>query len=84
MDCRARAMLRRLGLSLPGGIYFASAEAPQSLRYFDFAGRQIREIFTLHRDLRSGLCGSLRMAVRSSMCNWDDVSGDIMLVDHFH
>ena len=66
-----------------GGIYFASADAPQSLRYFDLAGKQIREIFTLHRDLRSGL--SVSPDCRSILyVQWDDVSGDIMLVDNFH
>ena len=41
----------------PGGIYFASADAPQSLHYFDFADKQIREVFTLHRDLRERALG---------------------------
>ncbi len=67
----------------PGGIYFASADAPQSLRYFDFAGKRIRESFTLHRDLESGL--SVSPDGRSILyVQRDDVSGDIMLVDHFH
>jgi Tol biopolymer transport system component/DNA-binding winged helix-turn-helix (wHTH) protein len=67
----------------PGGIYFASADAPQSLRYFNFAGKQIREVFTLHRDLLSGL--SVSPDGHSILyVQWDDVSGDIMLVDHFH
>jgi Tol biopolymer transport system component/DNA-binding winged helix-turn-helix (wHTH) protein len=67
----------------PGGIYFASADAPHSLRYFEFAGKQTREIFTLHRDFASGL--SVSPDGRSILyVQWDDVSGDIMLVDHFH
>lgn len=67
----------------PGGIYFASADAPQSLHYFDFADKQIREVFTLHRDLGSGL--SVSPDGRSILyVQWDDVNGDIMLVDNFH
>jgi Tol biopolymer transport system component/DNA-binding winged helix-turn-helix (wHTH) protein len=66
-----------------GGIYFASANAPQSLRYFDFASKQVREVFTLHRDLGSGL--SVSPDGRSILyVQWGDVSGDIMLVDNFH
>ena len=38
-----------------GGIYFVPAEAPRSLRYFDFATRQIRPIFEVDKDFGSGL-----------------------------
>ncbi len=38
-----------------GGIYFVPAEAPRSLRYFDFATRQIRPMFEVDKDFGSGL-----------------------------
>jgi hypothetical protein len=66
----------------PGGIYFASAEAPRSVRYFDFATRQIRPIFEVDKDFSSGLSVSPdgRWILYSQV---GDESGDIMLVDHF-
>ena len=67
----------------PGGIYFVPAEAPRSLRYFDFATRQIRPIFEVDKDFGSGLSVSPdgRWILYSQA---GDVNGDIMLVDHFH
>ena len=67
----------------PGGIYFVPAEAPRSLRYFDFATRQIRPIFEVDKDFDSGLSVSPdgRWILYSQN---GDVSSDIMLVDHFH
>src|SRR5258707_5723967 len=32
------------------GIYFLPADAPMSLRYFDFTTKQIRELFKLDKD----------------------------------
>ena len=67
----------------PGGIYFVPAEAPRSLRYFDFATRQIRPIFEVDKDFGSGLSVSPdgRWILYSLV---GDVNSDIMLVDHFH
>ena len=66
----------------PGGIYFVPAEAPRSLRYFDFATRQIRPIFEVDKDFGSGLSVSPdgRWITLFTSC---DVNSDIMLVDHF-
>jgi Tol biopolymer transport system component len=67
----------------PGGIYFVPAEAPRSLRYFDFASKQIRPILEVDKGFGGGFSVSpdgrwiLYSQVRS-------VTGDIMLVDHFH
>jgi Tol biopolymer transport system component/DNA-binding winged helix-turn-helix (wHTH) protein len=67
----------------PGGIYFVPADAPRSLRYFDFASKQIRPIFEVDKDFSSGLSVSAdgRWILYSLV---GDMSGDIMLVEHFH
>ena len=67
----------------PGGIYFVPADAPRSLRYFDFASKQIRPIFEADKDFSSGLSVSAdgRWILYSLV---GDMSADIMLVEHFH
>ena len=67
----------------PGGIYFVPADAPRSLRYFDFASKQIRTIFEVDKDFASGPSVSPdgRWILYSLV---GDTSGDIMLVEHFH
>lgn len=67
----------------PGGIYFVPAEAPRSVRYFDFASKQIRPVFEVDKDFSSGLSVSpngrwILYSLRS------DLNSDIMLIDHFH
>jgi Tol biopolymer transport system component/DNA-binding winged helix-turn-helix (wHTH) protein len=66
----------------PDGIYFVPAEAPRSLRYYDFASKQIRPIFELDNDFYSGLSVSHdgRWILYSQE---SDVNSDIMLVEHF-
>jgi Tol biopolymer transport system component/DNA-binding winged helix-turn-helix (wHTH) protein len=65
-----------------GGIYFVPAEAPRSIRYFDFATKQIRPIFEVDKDFGSGL--SVSPDGRWIHYSLVDVNSDIMLVDHFH
>ena len=66
-----------------GGIYFVPADSPRSLRYFDFATKQIRPVFEADTDFDSGL--SVSSDGRWILYSQDDkVNGDIMLVDHFH
>jgi YHS domain-containing protein len=66
----------------PGGIYFVPAEAPGSVRYFDFASKQIRPIFEVDKGLGTGL--SVSSDGRWMLYSQDRaVTGDIMLVDHF-
>jgi Tol biopolymer transport system component/DNA-binding winged helix-turn-helix (wHTH) protein len=65
----------------PDGIYFVPAEAPRSLRYYDFASKQIRPIFELDNDFYSGL--SVSPDGRWILYSQQDVNSDIMLVDHF-
>jgi Tol biopolymer transport system component/DNA-binding winged helix-turn-helix (wHTH) protein len=66
----------------PAGIYFVHAEAPRSLRYFEFATRQIRTIFEVDHDLNTGL--SISPDGRWILYSQEgDATGDIMLVDHF-
>jgi Tol biopolymer transport system component/DNA-binding winged helix-turn-helix (wHTH) protein len=66
----------------PSGIYFVPAEAPKSLRYFDFATRQIRPIFEVDKDFGGGPSVSPdgRWILYSQA---DDMTGDIMLVEHY-
>ena len=66
----------------PDGIYFVPAEAPRSLRYYDFASKQIRPIVEGDRDFGDGLSVSPdgRWIIYSQVA---DVNSDIMLVDHF-
>jgi Tol biopolymer transport system component/DNA-binding winged helix-turn-helix (wHTH) protein len=66
----------------PNGIYFVPAEEPRSLRYFDFATRQIRPIFEVDKYFGSGLSVSPdgRWMLYSLV---GDLSSDIMLVDPF-
>jgi hypothetical protein len=56
---------------------------PGSLRYFDFASKQIRPIFEVDKDFASGLSVSPdgRWILYSRVA---DTSGDIMLAEHFH
>jgi Tol biopolymer transport system component/DNA-binding winged helix-turn-helix (wHTH) protein len=66
----------------PGGIYFVPADAPRSLRYFDFASKQIRPIFESDKDFDSGL--SVSPDGRWLLCSLvGDETSDIMIVDHF-
>jgi Tol biopolymer transport system component/DNA-binding winged helix-turn-helix (wHTH) protein len=68
---------------VPGGIYFVPATAPRSMRYFDFATKQIRTVFELDKDFDGGLSISPdgRWILYAQV---DEVDSDIMLVEHFH
>ena len=65
------------------GIYFVPADAPKTVRYFDFSTRQIRRIFEVEKDFGGRLSVSPdgRWLLYSQ---YGDATGDIMLVDHFH
>lgn len=67
----------------PSGIYFVSAEAPRSLRYFDFASKHLHPIFDLDDYFGRGLSVSPdgRWILYSQI---SDINSDIMIVDHFH
>jgi len=67
---------------VPGGIYFVPADAPQSLRYFDFATKKIRQIFEAPKNFGTGL--SVSPGGDSILYSQaDEDNTDIMLVDHF-
>jgi Tol biopolymer transport system component/DNA-binding winged helix-turn-helix (wHTH) protein len=68
---------------VPGGIYFVPATAPKSMRYFDFATKQMRTVFESDKDFEGGLSISPdgRWILYSQV---DEPDSDIMLVDHFH
>ena len=67
----------------PEGIYFVPADAPKSVRFFDFATKQIRPVFDVVNDFDAGLSVSPdgRWMLYSQV---GDVNSDIMLVDNFH
>ncbi len=67
----------------PSGIYFVPADAPRSVRYFDFASKRIQTIFEADSDLGMGLSISPdgRWILYSQI---SDPTGDIMLVNDFH
>jgi len=65
----------------PGGIYFVPAEAPRSVRYFDLASKQTRQIFEADKNLDYGL--SVSPDGRWILYTQEDVNSDIMLVDNF-
>jgi Tol biopolymer transport system component len=64
------------------GIYLVPADSPKSLRYFDFATKKVREVFTLDKDFDDGLSVSPdgRYILYSQI---DEQNSDIMLVDNF-
>jgi hypothetical protein len=64
-----------------GGIYFVPAEEPRSLRYFDFASKQVRAMFEVDKYFGSGLSVSPDGRWIYSLVG--DVNTDIMLVHHF-
>jgi hypothetical protein len=66
-----------------GGIYFVPADAPRSVRYFDFASKQIRPILEVDKDFGSGMSVSPD-GYWMIYSQAGDVNSDIMLVDHFH
>jgi Tol biopolymer transport system component/DNA-binding winged helix-turn-helix (wHTH) protein len=67
----------------PRGIYFVPDKTPTSLQYFDFASKQIRPVFEVDRGFGTGL--SISSDGRWIIYSQDrSVTGDIMLVDHFH
>jgi Tol biopolymer transport system component/DNA-binding winged helix-turn-helix (wHTH) protein len=82
LDGLPRVRDAKVWVLFPGGIYFVPAEAPRSLRYFDFATKKIRPIFEVDKDFGSGLSVSPngRWIVYSQT---SEVNGDILLVDQF-
>jgi hypothetical protein len=65
-----------------GGIYFVPPEGPRSLRYLDFATRQIRPIFEMDKDFGGSL--SVSPDGRWILYSLVDLNSDIMMVGHFH
>jgi len=67
---------------VPGGIYFVAADAPKSIRYFDFHTKHVRQIFELDKRPWHGLSvspdGHWILYVKV-----DEENQDIMLVDQF-
>lgn len=65
------------------GIYFAPQANPRSICFYDFAKKNIREIFKADKDLGFGMSVSPdgRYLLYSQL---DENNSSIMLVDHFH
>jgi Tol biopolymer transport system component len=66
------------------GIYFEPADSSQSIRYFDFASKQVRQIFRADKDFNAGLSVSPdgRWMLYTQVVD-DQNSSNIMLVEHF-
>jgi Tol biopolymer transport system component/DNA-binding winged helix-turn-helix (wHTH) protein len=64
------------------GIFFVPADAPRSLRYFDFATKHVRRLFDAEMEFGDGLSISPdgRWIIYAQL---ENANGDIMLVDHF-
>ena len=67
---------------VPRGIYFVAADAPKSVRYFDFATKQVRQIFEVDKDFDDSLSVSPdgRWILYTQA---DPDNSDIMLVENF-
>jgi Tol biopolymer transport system component/DNA-binding winged helix-turn-helix (wHTH) protein len=67
---------------VPGGIYFVPADAPKSIRYFDFRAKRVRQIFESDKRFWYGLSVSPdgRYILYSKV---DEENQDIMLADKF-
>ena len=65
---------------VPGGIYFVPADAPKSIRYFDFRAKRVRQIFESDKRFWYGLSVSPdgRYILYSKV---DEENQDIMLAD---
>jgi Tol biopolymer transport system component len=68
---------------VPRGIYFVPADAPKSVRYFDFTTKQVRQIFEVDRNFEDSLSVSPngRWILYTQT---DEINTDIMLVENFH
>jgi Tol biopolymer transport system component/DNA-binding winged helix-turn-helix (wHTH) protein len=68
---------------VPRGIYFVPADSPKSIRYFDFATKQVRQIFEVDKDFDDSLSvspdGHWILYTQA-----DPDNADIMLVENFH
>ncbi len=67
---------------VPNGTYFAPADAPKSIRYFDFATRQVRPVFEVGKSFDDTLSVSPggRWILYTQI---DEDKADIMLVENF-
>ena len=67
---------------VPRGIYFVPADAPKSVRYFDFATKQVRQIFEVDKSFQDSLSVSPdgRWILYTQA---DPDNADIMLVENF-
>lgn len=68
---------------VPRGIYFVPADTPKSVRYFDFATKQVRQIFAVDKNFDDSLSVSPdgRWILYTQR---DEGNTDIMLVENFH
>jgi len=65
-----------------GGIYFVPVGSPDSLRYYDFTSRELRDVLRLQKDFSDGLSISPdgRFLLYSQL---DDLNSDIMVVENY-
>jgi dipeptidyl aminopeptidase/acylaminoacyl peptidase len=78
------AVRRDLYTVVPGAIYFALADAPKSIQYFDLATRQIRKISDVDKYQFSGLSVSPDGHwILYTQITGAERNSDIMLIEHF-
>jgi Tol biopolymer transport system component len=68
---------------VPGGIYFIPADASKSVRYFDSATKQVRQVFEAEEELKN----DFSVSPDGRWILYTQVVGrnaDIMLIDHLH
>jgi Tol biopolymer transport system component len=78
-----RVSTSTLWAAVPGGIYFVPADNPNSLSYFDFATRKVREVFRARTEFDDGLSISPDGRYVLFAQN-DQENSSIMLVEPFH
>jgi Tol biopolymer transport system component len=68
---------------VPEGIYFTPADAPRSVRFFDFATKNSRRLFEIDKDFGVGSFSLSPDKHWLLYCQIEEENDDLMMVDHF-